>query len=219
MGDPVEQFQRRITRHLLDALDGTGFALAGAGAIRAHGLTDRPTHDIDLFVRPQISGSAFRAAVTQGCTALSRSGCVVVVVQESDAFARLRVHDAELAVEVDFAVNWRADPPVVMNVGLVLSERDAVAGKLSAVYSRGEVRDFLDLDAIRGSGRYSDADLLALGREHDDGFDVLMFAAQLARVAHFEAEEADEYGVDQAAFALIQRRTLSWAVAIRDSPR
>jgi hypothetical protein len=34
-----------------------------------------------------------------------------------------------------------------MSFGPVLSERDAVAGKRSAVYSRGEVRDFLDLDA------------------------------------------------------------------------
>jgi hypothetical protein len=102
-----------------------------------------------------------------------------------------------------------------MSVGPVLSERDAVAGKLSAVYSRGEVRDFLDLDAIRASGRYTDSDLLALGREHDDGFDTGMFAAQLSRVLHLDALEAEEYGITANAFAAMQHRTLRWAVQLR----
>lgn len=41
--------QRRITRTALQAATDTGFALAGSGAIREHGLTNRPTEDIDLF--------------------------------------------------------------------------------------------------------------------------------------------------------------------------
>lgn len=84
------------------------------------------------------------------------------------------------------AVNWRAEPPVHMSVGPVLSERDAVAGKLSAVYSRGEVRDFLDLDTVRATGRYSDEELLAFGREHDTGFNREMFAEQLSLVMRFD---------------------------------
>jgi hypothetical protein len=51
-------------------------------------------------------------------------------------------------LDVDFAINWRADPPLQMGVGPVLSERDAVAGKLSAVYSRGEVRAVHSLHLI-----------------------------------------------------------------------
>lgn len=43
------ELQARITHLLLDVVADDGFALAGAGAIRAHGLTERPTHDIDLF--------------------------------------------------------------------------------------------------------------------------------------------------------------------------
>ncbi|WP_140399939.1 hypothetical protein [Aeromicrobium sp. PE09-221] len=72
---------------------------------------------------------------------------------------------------MDFAVNWRADVPVHLGIGPVLTERDAVAGKLSAAYSRGEIRDYLDLDAIRRSARYTDDELLSLGHEHDVGFD------------------------------------------------
>lgn len=109
-------------------------------------------------------------------------------------------------LEVDFAVNWRADPPVRMSLGLVLSERDAVARKLSAVYSRGEVRDFLDLDSIRIFGRYSDADLLALGAEHDVGFDQSMFAEQLSRITLIDPVEAEEYGLGSEAFQQVQAR-------------
>ena len=120
-------------------------------------------------------------------------------------------------LEVDFAVNWRAEPPVRMSLGLVLSERDAVAGKLSAVYSRGEVRDFLDLDSIRASGRYSDADLLALEAEHDIGFDQSMFAEQLSRVILVDPVEAEEYDLDSEAFLQVQQRIMNWATALRDA--
>lgn len=42
--------QRRVARLALEAAgEDAGFALAGAGAIREHGLSDRPTEDVDLF--------------------------------------------------------------------------------------------------------------------------------------------------------------------------
>ena len=45
-----QEEQRRITRLALEAAgDEAGFALAGSGAIREHGLIDRPTEDVDLF--------------------------------------------------------------------------------------------------------------------------------------------------------------------------
>lgn len=37
------ELQSRVTALLLDAVGDAGFVLAGAGAIRQHGLTDRPT--------------------------------------------------------------------------------------------------------------------------------------------------------------------------------
>lgn len=217
MSGAGEEFQRHITTQLLNALGDVGFALAGAGAIRAHGLTDRPTHDVDLFTQPRITGQVFRAAVVRASAALREAGHEVTPLQESDTFARVRIlNTGGQVLDVDFAVNWRADPPVQMSFGPVLSERDAVAGKLSAVYSRGEVRDFLDLDAIRASGRYTDEELLALGTEHDAGFDRVMFAAQLSRVVHFDAEEAEEYGITAQEVTAMQQRTMRWAVRLRD---
>lgn len=217
MTGAAEELQNHVTRLLLDVLDGTGFALAGAGAIRAHGLTERPTEDVDLFSEPRTTEDDFRTAVAAGQQALQDAGYEVARVREFPTFARLRIHtEDQVRLDVDFAVNWRADPPVQMSLGPVLSRRDAVAGKLSAVYSRGEVRDFLDLDAIRASGQYSDEELLALGKEHDPGFDRTMFAAQLARVARIRPSMAEQYGVSTEAFHDVQHRTMSWAVRLRD---
>ena len=41
--------QREVTRIALSGIAGFGFALAGSGAIREHGVIDRPTQDVDMF--------------------------------------------------------------------------------------------------------------------------------------------------------------------------
>ena len=57
MSSEVE-FQRTVTALALEALAGFGFALAGAGAIREHGLLTRPTQDIDLFTAGRIAATS-----------------------------------------------------------------------------------------------------------------------------------------------------------------
>lgn len=64
-------------------------------------------------------------------------------------------------------MDWRRDDPVILEVGPVLSVADAVGNKESALYSWGEARDYLDVDAIRASGRFSDAQLMAAAAEGD----------------------------------------------------
>lgn len=217
MGNEFEHFQQLVTKRLLAALLHTDFVLAGAGAMKAHGLIVRPTYDIDLFTRPNEDRDAVREAANRAIEILTADGYGVQVVRSSESFVRLQLEADNCQLEIDFAVNWRADPPAQLSVGPVLSERDAVAGKLSAVYSRGEIRDFLDLDAIRMSGRYSDDVLLALGREHDNGFDPLLFAQQLARVSRLNPDMAKQYGFETSEFSEMQRRTMTWAIALRDT--
>ncbi len=215
--DALADMQARVTMLLLAEVADVGFVLAGAGAIRQHGFTDRPTQDVDLFTGLATTRDEFKAAIAAATTVLITSGFAVTASRVADFFARLHLSErGEQVLEVDFGINWRADAPVMMAVGPVLSERDAVAGKLSAVYSRSEVRDFLDLDSIRVSGRYTDGDLLALGREHDDGFEVGLFAAQLSQVAGILPTQAAQYGVTTDAFKGVQSRTLAWAIELRD---
>lgn len=46
-------------------------------------------------------------------------------------------------------------------VGPLLSQSDAVGNKFAALYGRGEARDFVDVDAIRADGRFTDEQLLS----------------------------------------------------------
>ena len=197
MVSATEDYQRRITELLLDAIGDAGFALAGAGAIRAHGLTTRPTEDVDLFAVSTTSVDVFQAAIATSEAALVAHGYQVTRLRSFPLYARLQVEDSDgVLLDVDLGVNWREYPSVRFDVGPVLSVQDAVAGKMGATYSRGEVRDFLDVDAIRQCGRFTDAELLRLGHEHDEGFEPGIFAIRLAAAARIEPSDAAEYGVD-----------------------
>lgn len=78
-----DSLQTRVAAVLLAAIDDAGFVLAGAGAIRAHGLTARPTYDVDLFASSTLSEPAFATAVQTGARALIDSGLQVTVVRSA----------------------------------------------------------------------------------------------------------------------------------------
>lgn len=207
-------FQRFVTTLLLKHIGSAGFALAGSGAIREHGITDRLTHDVDLFTTAT-SPAAFADAIAAAEDALRDSGYRVIRTRGTPQFARLLVEttdeDEDRVVEVDLGIDWRSEPPTQLAIGPVLALRDAVGSKISAVYSRGEARDFLDLDAIRRSGRFTDPDLLALAEEHDPGFDLAHFIAQLQWVNRIRPGRINPYGIDAEQLDAIKTRITAWA--------
>lgn len=222
-----ERTQARVTAAALGGAPEAGFALAGAGAIRAHGVTDRPTEDVDLFTA-NVDATSFSAAVDDVIAALTAEGFEVTTVRRLDGFARLEVLDPSAAtstaggraargghvVDVDLGIDWRAYPPVTLDVGPVLAIEDAVGNKISALYSRSEVRDYLDVDAIRRSGRFSDKELLAAAAERDPGFAATEFANQLRGAQRIEPAAAAVYGVGATALAGIQERLSAWAAQL-----
>lgn len=60
--------------------------------------------------------------------------------------------------------------------------------------SRAETRDYLDVDAIRRSGRYSDKELLNLARNADAGFDLRTVRPEPDNVERIQPEEVRVYG-------------------------
>ncbi len=189
------EYQRRVTALLLQAIGPAGFALAGSAAIREHGITNRPTQDVDLFAASTTSTDAFGRALELAEETLRDAGFSVTRARAAPLFARLIVSDrTQDVVVVDLAVDWRKEPPIRLEVGPVLALPDAVGNKVAAVFSRAEARDFLDLDAIRESRRYSDNALLVLAHEHDPGFDSVEFARQLAHVAQLDVRDTVAYG-------------------------
>ena len=110
-------------------------------------------------------------------------------------------------------------PPVRLEVGPVLAIEDAVGNKVGALFSRAETRDYLDVDAIRRSGRYSDKELLNLARNADAGFDLGRFAQNLDNVERIQPEEVRVYGLTASQLDDVKTRTKAWAASIRGLAR
>lgn len=210
------QKQREIASVALKASGNHGFALAGSGAIREHGLIDRPTQDVDIFSTMEASAT-FKQAVDNVISALCKHGYQVDVDQQTDQFARLVVRDPDdgYRIEIDMGIDYRSLPTTRLSVGPVLSLRDAVASKAAALYSRNETRDFLDFDSIRRNSSFSDKELIELISETDHGFDLHHFAQVLDSVSSIQPSEVKPYGYSAADLKGVQTRLSAFANQIR----
>jgi hypothetical protein len=209
MPSALEQ-QRAAAALILDVISDAGFALAGSGAIREHGLSGRPTRDVDLFTN-DTGTEQFATAVGRAVATLSDHGHQVVLARSAAQFARLAVTASDgYQFDVDLGVDWRAHEPVPCQVGPVLALEDAVANKVGALFNRAAARDYLDVDTIRQSGRFSDEDLLRLAVEHDPGFDPVLFAEQLGQVLTVRASALTEYGISPDHVQALRHRLTAW---------
>lgn len=207
MAHSVQETQRQLIACALEVLADAGFALAGSGAIREHGITQRPTNDIDLFTVMQAS-TRFPHAVDSLIEHLTANDYDVTIERVSPSFAQLSV---TLPLSVDLAIDWRAHTPVRLDVGPVLDIEDAVGNKLSALYSRSYPRDYLDVDAIRSTGTISDARLIELLQERDAGFDVGFFTECLRGAHSISLTQVAAYGINASQLHTIQQRFHAWA--------
>lgn len=165
--------QRDVTRIALDGIKDAGSALAGSGAIREHGIIQRPTEDMDLFTtNPDLA--AFDRAVDRVALDVREAGYVVEVERRTSGFARLNVRT-----------------------------------------SQGQ---YLDVDAIRGAGLFTDEELNAAAAERDAGFEVEMFATQLDAVRRITHRDVAPYGVSPEDLDAVKERSIEWAAQLRGQP-
>ncbi|WBB98136.1 MULTISPECIES: nucleotidyl transferase AbiEii/AbiGii toxin family protein [unclassified Solwaraspora] len=194
-----------------------GFALAGGHAVAAHGILDRPSEDVDLFSDWQRRAD-FPQAVDVLIAAYEAEGFNVTVDLRLDTFARLHISHGDAPGEqhrVELVANWRAQPPVEMQIGPVLHPDDVMAGKMDALYNRAAARDFLDIDAAVTRGRYTHDELCALATAADAGFDQQLFAQMLGSIARFDDQDFIDYGLDANDVAALRDRFSAWQARIR----
>lgn len=111
---------------------------------------------------------------------------------------------------MELAANWRSLPPVQMNIGPVLHIDDVIAGKMSALFTRAEPRDFLDVDAAVASGRYTREQLLELAEQADAGFDRDVLAQLFAILPRYPDRRFTAYGADATQIADMRQRFAQW---------
>jgi hypothetical protein len=65
---------------------------------------------------------------------------------------------------------------------------------MSALYTRAEPRDFLEVDAMLAGGHYTAAELLDLAARADAGFDRGVFAEVLGMIERYPDRRFAAYG-------------------------
>jgi len=147
-----------------------------------------------------------------------RDGFHVEAEMRSDSFARLAVRSAGDSAKVELGLDWRKNEPIRLAVGPVLHADDAVANKVCALFGRAEVRDYVDVEAILASGRYTENELLALAADHDPGFDQSWFAEALAAVDRLPDSLFKPYGMSPEETSALKERMRAWARRLSTSP-
>jgi hypothetical protein len=218
MAESPAKIQRRLAQIGLRAGGPFGFALAGGHAIAAHGILERPSEDVDLFADWHRRAD-FPAAAQTVVSAFREEGYVVEVDHLLDTFARLHVidpDDGERVYRVELVANWRASPPVEMEIGPVLHLDDVMAGKVDALYNRAAARDFLDVDAAIRSGRYTLVRLCELAEAADAGFDRAILAEMLRHIDRFDDDDFASYGFTAEDVAELRFRVANWRSALNE---
>jgi hypothetical protein len=86
---------------------------------------------------------------------------------------------------------------------------------MTALYSRGETRDFIDIDLVVQSGRFTRERVLELGDSREvEPMDRLMLAARFRESSRHTERQFGRYGVDPGQRAQILERYAGWAASL-----
>ncbi|MEV6741028.1 nucleotidyl transferase AbiEii/AbiGii toxin family protein [Streptomyces sp. NPDC051104] len=183
--------------------------LAGGDAVRAHGLVDRPSRDVDVATESAVPMEEIASAVRAG---LDELGWTVRPLGTDPLAARLGVTEPSTGEECELQVLKEAlwHPPVVTELGLTISLEDVVGMKVRALADRGFARDLIDVHAA--SDRFSHPELEELARRHaGDTFDLTDLQARLTGAEWLDDSQFAAYGLDETAIAQLRRWAQQWA--------
>lgn len=213
---PPDDFYREVARVALSVAGRHRFVLGGGVAWAAHGLTFRPTEDVDLFADVEGAAAAAAAGVR---AALEAAGFTVTDADPDsdlgDLFAGFDrdmkdfvVSRGSRQIRLSLARLDRRRSPVVMDLGPVMDLRDLVANKTAALINRREVRDYIDVAAALE--HYPLAELLDLARQVDPALDPEDIRAAGRYLDRLPDRRFARYGLDAARVAQLRARLADW---------
>ena len=150
-----------------DALAEEGFALGGGLAMRAHGIVDRETQDIDAFRRDPVrtDPEAFNRAQKKLLRELGGQGLHVETSTRHDFARRFEVTDPATSDSTSIDLGRDRFPGAFVHIpgyGLVVNRDDMAGMKMRALWERHAERDYIDYDAMLSSGIWRVRDLVQL---------------------------------------------------------
>jgi Nucleotidyl transferase AbiEii toxin, Type IV TA system len=214
---PISELQREVATIALRAAARHGFALAGGNALIAHGVIDRPTHDVDLFSN-QETGVAAAADVVEG--ALREAGFLAErlnsIGELDDIFEGAGEGIAEWIITapggqqtmLQMAYFDRTRGPVTMDVGPVLDLDDLAGWKLVALLNRAEPRDYIDTAAALD--HYTVSQLIRFAKRLDPGLEDRDFADAGRRLDRMPDRVFAVYKLDRHDIIRLRKRFADW---------
>jgi predicted nucleotidyltransferase component of viral defense system len=214
---PVSEFHGQVAAIALAAAAPHGFALGGGNALIAHGVIDRFTQDVDVFSDEEGGVEAAADAVE---AALRAAGFGTERRDKAgglgDIFYGLGEGMAEWIVTalggeqmmLQMAYFERARRPVIMEFGPVLDLEDVVGGKVCALASRVEPRDYVDTAAALD--RYTVEQIIGFARRLDPGLTDRDFADAAERLDHWGDKVFASFGLGPDGIAELRARFAAW---------
>jgi len=191
---PVSEFHGQVATIALRAAAPHGFALGGGNALIAHGVIDRATQDVDVFGTERRDETASLADIFYGIGE-GLAEWIVTAPSGEQMLLQLAYFD-------------RARKPVVMDVGPVLDLEDVVGGKMCALASRVEPRDYVDVAAALG--RYNREQMIGFARRLDPGLTDSDFADAARRLDQWGDRVFAPFRLSPEDVALLRERFAAW---------
>ncbi|MHA6620806.1 nucleotidyl transferase AbiEii/AbiGii toxin family protein [Pseudonocardia sp. DLS-67] len=210
---PLHPLQDLIVRTASALPEAHTVALAGGGAMIAHGFVDRATQDVDLFT--EIDDAEARHVTAALRAALRDRGLESRDADRPPADHRFVAVDpadgSECTVEV-FADGGRLQPRVMLDVGPVLHPDDLAADKLLALWGRARPRDFYDVHALMR--HYTRDTLLHLAAAKDAGFTIETFLDALNAIKRLTDADWAEDGISADAIPQLTSLFAEWHTSL-----
>jgi Nucleotidyl transferase AbiEii toxin, Type IV TA system len=207
VGIDLPPFHRRLIEAGLDLCAEYGLFLAGGHAMKAHGLVNRPSEDIDFATANPLPIEDLMERVVAGYRAKGFD----VAAPGDHRFARVVVSDPHTgeACEVDLTKATLRVSPVVVDSCPVLGFDDAIGLKMRAVHDRGIARDLIDAAAL--VGQYGFERLEWLCRSHEPDFSLRRLASRLEAAESRDDSEFEDYGLTLDEVRRVKRFAAEWA--------
>ena len=214
---PVGKFHGQVAVIALRAAGPHGFALGGGNALIAHGIIERATQDVDVFSDEQggveAAADAVEAALRDAGFGTERRdktgglGDIFYGLGEGLAEWIITAANGEQML-LQMAYFDRARKPVIMDIGPVLDLEDVVGGKVCALASRVEPRDYVDTAAAMG--RYSIEQMIGFARRLDPGLTDADFADAGQRLDQWGDGVFAPFGLSPQDVAVLRERFAAW---------
>jgi len=203
----MPDFHRRVLAAALDACHTHGLVLAGGYAMRAHGLVDRPSRDLDFAT---FAATGLEEITTQLADVYHAAGFEVEVTRGTPLLGRLVVTDPVTGqwCAVDLMKMPLQRPPTVLDALPVASLDDMVGMKVAALHGRSVPRDLIDVFSV--ADLYGHRELERLGALFDEEFQLEQLLFQLDAGMAFDDDAFAEYGLNQDEMLRLRRFLLAW---------